>query len=435
MSIQRVEDGLAVSSSSLSSLSHALQIEIIQLSTTSITVELDYAMAKRRDIGVIALWLLTPTRIQSIATSEYDQESPLVRVMMNAFDLRFSPTPSALTLSDEILVHEAAEHVIRGYLAENSRTPFEYALLADIEQNNFDERTPSTVLSFTGGVATFRTSNDAPAPTVEELNAWVQAAVQEELFLQLSETVLSYITKVSYLSLSDPPTPAPSTLSRSFGGVSQSVKINQHGGDNGTGRKAFIAVATLAVVGIFIGIFVMKKRRRETCVDKDAHISVDAAQQANNTSFETIASHSTLPNHDTASLDGSEWTLGTNIASRAVILPTESFERDRQYLKKDMLQADMWTSPIPNGTLLLPTGMVIAKSRSKKLSKRTMSALTIERTKSEDSDWDSDLGNHPVDDIASNVAASKESPFLFESAGEEVYLMPPSQSDRKRVIS
>jgi hypothetical protein len=355
--------------------------------------------------------------------------------MLDAFDLRFSPTPSALTLSDEIIVHDAAEHIIRGYLANYSVTPFEYALLADIEENNFDEMTQSTILSFKGGVATFRTSSDAPAPPVEKLNSWVQAAIEQQLFLRLSETVLSYITHVSYVSPSEPPSLAPSILSRSFGDVSQSDEISQHGGGKYIVRKAFIAVGTLTMVGIFIGLWVTKIRRREACVDKDVHISGDAAQQAKNTSFETNGSRNTVPNRDADSLDGSEWTLGTNLASRAVILPTESFERDRQYLKKDMLQADMWTSPIPNGTLLLPTGMVIAKRRSKKLSKRTMSGLTIERTKSGESDSDPELENHSVDDIAANVAASKESPFLFESTGTEVYLMPPSQTDRKRVVS
>jgi hypothetical protein len=404
---------------------------------------------------------LSVPQCQAVAKADYksidqnDQGSPFVRLIMDSFEIELSPTVSALTTSDESLFRREAEKAIRAYLAGHRGQDFEYALLADIEDNVFESGPSrrmevivgSTTLRFKGGVAAFRSMKSSPVPTVTELNGWVKAALEEDLLARLAKTNLRNVTNATYTSLVDPPTQAPSQLPTSYTQVSSVIESNNKTSDHRKRLKAGVLVSILAVVGVALAAFlVIRKRQRvkttaitnsdETVVDNyrtnDLEHSIPYEDDQANNSLATAESQCAPPNHDSASLDDSDWTFSTNTPSHTTIMPTESFERDRQFLTKDMLQADIWTAPLNHGTVHQQEVLVIAKST--KASKRSMSSLPIPRNQCDESDLTPCTMWTPVDNDAGPSTMTNESPFLFESEGEDVYLMPPSQSSRQRVV-
>ena len=121
---------------------------------------------------LLCILSLSVPQCQAASKAAYksiDQSSPLVRLIMDSFEIELSPTVSALTMSDESLLHKEAEKAIRAYLAGHRGQDFEYALLADIEDNVFESGASrrmevtigSTTLRFKGGVASFRSTESS----------------------------------------------------------------------------------------------------------------------------------------------------------------------------------------------------------------------------------------------------------------------------------
>ena len=225
--------------------------------------------------------------ISKSSIKSIDQDSPLVRLILVSFELELSPTVSALTMSDESLLHKEAEKAIRVYLAERRGQAFEYALLADIEDNIFEPgasrrnemTTGSTTLRFKGGVASFRSTEGLLVPTATELNGWIEVALEQNLLAGLATTSLQNITNSTYTPLADPPTQSPSQSpsqvpsqvpsqsTTSYKQVSSVVESNTSTttSDHGTVLKVGILVGILAFVGVVLAaFFVIHKRRSDT---------------------------------------------------------------------------------------------------------------------------------------------------------------------------
>ena len=418
----------------------------------------------RRELLLLLIWILTLSAPQCQADSKAaiesnDQGSVLVRLIMDSFEIELSPTASELTLSDESILHKEAEKAVRVYIAELSGQSFQYALLADIEDNTFEPGASrrmevsvgSTTLRFKGGVAAFRSTESSPAPTVSVLNGWVKAALEENLLAGLAATSLRNITNSRYTSLAESPSQAPSQVPSqshtSYREVSSVVENINANSDHGTVLKVGISIGILAFVGVLLAAFlVIRKSRRvtttavdnsdETVVDdyraKDLEYFMPCEDDQADISLATATSQFAPTNNDSTSLDGSEWTFSTNTPSHATLMPTESFERDRQLLTKDMLQADIWTAPLNHGTVHQPE-LVVAKST--KSSKRSLSSLPIQRNHSDDESILTPCTIWNLDDNDTGPSTTTNpSPILFESEGEEVYLMPPSQSSRQRIV-
>jgi hypothetical protein len=221
--------------------------------------------------------------ISKSSIKSIDQDSPLVRLILVSFELELSPTVSALTMSDESLLHKEAEKAVRVYLAERRGQAFEYALLADIEDNIFEPgasrrnemTTGSTTLRFKGGVAAFRSTEGLLVPSATELNGWIEVALEQNLLAGLAATSLQNITNSTYTPLADPPTQSPSQSpsqvpsqsTTSYKQVSSVVESNTSTttSDHGTVLKVGILVGILAFVGVVLAaFFVIHKRRSDT---------------------------------------------------------------------------------------------------------------------------------------------------------------------------
>lgn len=393
------------------------------------------------------IWCLLVSGISSSASSSSNLDSndigtPLVRVEITPFELTVSPTLVSLTLSEESIILEGAEVAIQKYLATRQGVSFEYSALADIQEatlvvNDSTRRRIMkqaaffTILRFKGGIATFRPTPELPSPSSQELNAWVQTALNDNLLKQLSDTELDYLNSTSYHSLlattapsfqpSSPPVPVL------YGGVSSSESSTTTATNNTTGLVVGISLALVGVA--LVALFLLRQRRRRIMTTTSMEVvstkEVDSAIELSepqgsvltddhtNRSLDTMES-SPASRDDSMSLD--EWTLSTVAANHSpamIILPTESFERDRQCLKKDMLH--------PDSSWPISQDYHIKNPTSKKASMRRM------QRKSESTTHGTNLSGNLV-------ATSKEStsPFLFESeGGKEIYLMSPFQSNQK----
>ena len=319
----------------------------------------------RRKLLLFLLCILSLSVPQCQAASKaayksIDQSSPLVRLIMDSFEIELSPTVSALTTSDESLLRREAEKAIRAYLAGHRGQDFEYALLADIEDNVFESGASrrmevtigSTTLRFKGGVAAFRSMESLPVPTITELNGWVKAALEQDLLARLAETNLRNVTNAIYTSLVDPPTQAPSQLPTSYTQVSSVIESNNTSSDDGTGRiaaffthgtvlKAGVLLGILAVVGVILAAFlVIRKRQRvkttaiahsdETVVDsyraKDSKHSMPYEDDQSKNSMVMAEPPWALPIQDSISFDDSESTYSTNTPSHRNLMRTDSNE-------------------------------------------------------------------------------------------------------------
>ena len=249
----------------------------------------------RKEIVVILFWILNVSpqckADTNAAIKSTNQDSSLVRLKLDSFEITLSPTISALTMSDETLLHKEAENTIRDYLTENSGKSFQYALVEDIVDNTFEPgasrrnevTTGSTTLRFQGGVAIFRSTEYSPVPNVTVLNDWVKIALEQNLLIGLAETNLSNITNSTYTSIaispsqassqepSQAPSPAPSQPTASYTQVSSVVESNNTTSDHGTLLTVGIAVGALAFVGIALAAFVVIRKRQSDATNAKAN--------------------------------------------------------------------------------------------------------------------------------------------------------------------
>ncbi|CAB9507406.1 expressed unknown protein [Seminavis robusta] len=137
------------------------------------------------------------------------------RVRIAAFDLLIAPTPTKLQRVDEDLLLVALQELAIKFMkmqfgneeiAANrvgKDTTVEYVLFSDIEGNTWSEGhsgpndPPRTILEFNGGVASFVGPN---IPSEDEVNEWVETAVNGLFVSTLTETPYSYVELTQYMS-------------------------------------------------------------------------------------------------------------------------------------------------------------------------------------------------------------------------------------------
>eukprot|EP00542_Grammatophora_oceanica_P018579 CAMPEP_0194038570 /NCGR_PEP_ID=MMETSP0009_2-20130614/10792_1 /TAXON_ID=210454 /ORGANISM="Grammatophora oceanica, Strain CCMP 410" /LENGTH=447 /DNA_ID=CAMNT_0038681115 /DNA_START=554 /DNA_END=1897 /DNA_ORIENTATION=+ len=133
-------------------------------------------------------------------------------------------------------------------------------------------------------------------------------------------------------------------------------------------------------------------------------------------------------NSDQASIGS--WTLSTFCTHTRSIQTTESFERDRQttLLKKDMIGTTEWSAAYgdrspPRAGALKDTVLQASHFSPSNVAKDEENYQKQQKAPKRTASTSSDSNN------------STTPPFLFTSNGEEIYLMPPSQTRSSRIVS
>lgn len=141
------------------------------------------------------------------------------RVRIQPFDLLLAPTPIQLKRADEDLLLVDMQELIILFMKtqfgnegsvtnrNGGDTILEYVLFSDIEENSWSEGgekqqedPPRTVLRFNGGVASFVGPD---IPSEEEVNEWVESAVNGLFAAALAETRYNYIELTQYMVIQD----------------------------------------------------------------------------------------------------------------------------------------------------------------------------------------------------------------------------------------
>ena len=371
------------------------------------------------------------------------------RVRIPPFTLTFSPS-SGFTDTQEDLIEELAEDVLHDFFPTKvgAGVTVDYVDLiinnrALIRKLRRLQQNGTQVLQIAGGIASFRGGE----PTLDEVNAWVSEALQENLLeLLQEETDMNTVDSIVFNSLTTAPTAAP----RAFDGVAVSDNSSQ----DSPRSSAFSLVASVVGGAAFVCLVVLaalsRRRRHGATVEpivadkstakKDFQVTPDAVHDDlaatgcdESDEDETLETGQNLPNlvrfEDADSVSYSMGTMSTNATDAYTVksgkvfprtshalMQTESFERDRQVsLKKDMLETT-WSSAIPHET--------VSKAKDTLLSPSHFSAV-VEQSQSTDS-YEVDRAWNPDDNEVSS-SVDQDAPFLFAAQGEEVVLMPPSR--------
>jgi hypothetical protein len=365
-----------------------------------------------------------------------------LRVTIPPFTLTISPTFGSFSSVQEDLLEDTANVVLEEYLSTQvpDGISLDYVSLINVVQDNSIRRRQlqetATVLEIAGGLASFfRAGGDeAPPPTVEEVNKWVSDALEGSLLETLqSETDLNYVETIIFTSLS----PAPTLSPLSLGGIQDGTQIKA----SDSGKIAAGVVGALAIAGVLAAALLLARRRKQSSsavATKSSPIAAPVGVEDDDdddSSEDAEESMQTNQNHRSFAISEveseSEWTLNSNATDAFTVksggkvfprsshsmLQTESFERDRQVsLKKDMMQAP-WSTATPATNVQKGSGTVLQPSH--------FSAAGRVDSYDMDEHWN-------PDDTETASSVNQDSPFLFEAQGEEVVLMPPSRTRSSR---
>jgi hypothetical protein len=392
---------------------------------------------KSKQVIVALLSLLSPLAKGEYITNESDDVGGAPhRVNIPPFTLTIFPT-SGFSRDQEDLVVDMADEVLHDLFPTKVAVGVQVdyvSLRSVVRDNTLDRRRlqedETTVLQISGGIASFRGGQ----PRVDEVNAWVSEALEGPLLEILQEeTELNEIQSIVFTSLTPAPTPSPSSQSNSVGIASES---NVQADDNDTIKIAGGVVGVMAVASIaLLALLTMSRQKRATALEPVARGSVkkvlptvdgDGADDSDDE--ESLETNQNRAFADDDSVSVSEWTMSTNVTDAYTVksgkvfpgishslMQTESFERDRQVsLKKDMLQTP-WSTAIPRDTVYQGKSTVLVPSH-----------FRVQKSPSRDS-FDEDSEWNPDDNDATS-SVDQDSPFLFEALGDEVVLMPPSQT-------
>ena len=142
------------------------------------------------------------------------------RVRIAPFDLLLAPTPVQLQRGDEDLLLQELQELVGLYVKAEfgaagtnvdkmgTETKLQYILFSDIEQNAWTKGNASpssdktrSILRFNGGIASF--SGPDP-PSQDDVNAWVEAAVNDLFVAALGDTRYEYVELTQYFPVNDP---------------------------------------------------------------------------------------------------------------------------------------------------------------------------------------------------------------------------------------
>lgn len=388
------------------------------------------------------------------------EDAATTQVDIYPFQLLLSTTPNGISESQEPEIRRTARSVLTQHLSHQilpEGTSFEIVMLLDITDNVFDDGgsgrrqlQASTTLSFNGGIAMY--DGDDP-PASAQLAEWIATGLEDGLASALqaaSPSSFGTIDSVTYISLTESPTPSPVT---EVGGVEKGPE----GYDNEDDSVPLgILLGSLAggflFVALVVGMFLHRRRqqRRSTKpISLSSHHGGEEDDATNVESYEgdNASLNRSLEDGHSVGEDSDAFTLSTaaddhtirsvasragrtnmmsvdNSAKRHSIHKTESFEHDRQVsLHKDVLHTSPgWTT-------------ADAYNGATKNNKNSDTVLQPSHFSS-DSEFEPDVEWNPDDGSRGGDADSAGSPFLFEGGeGEEVYLMPPKKSSRtERVV-
>lgn len=420
-----------------------------------------------------------------------DGTEPKERIMLDMFQIMMSPSPYELDISSQDEFHRLAERVLFDYMSEQmyrnvlvySDVELQYVLLGKMQSQHTpgDENVRrlqdttaasggSTTLTLSSGVASFLGAG--LVPSVKQVNKWVQEAIDQQLvqYLQEQGTDFYYVGESVFVSN---PNPTP---------VSQPEEQKGKSSNNKTGMLVGVIVACVVAVAL-LGMLVARrqfglfggsgsKRMFDQELDSvnDSEKSKKGDADTVNESYETDGSpdRRTSPSkhgfvndnnkvlsvtrmqqlpeqehaYDADAGSVSDFTVKTEAGDTTVLktinhqqimavvpamINSESFERERPVnLRKDMLTS-AWS------------GRANAKRTSHNESVLQPSHFTASherRVRRQEQDVDVDQSWNPEEDSVD--VGSNASPFVFEQAhespsvGEEIYLMPPSQTQIKR---
>jgi hypothetical protein len=136
------------------------------------------------------------------------------RVRIAPFDLLLAPTPKKLIRIDEDLLLVALQGFTLSFMKKQfgndglytnrigAETLVDYVIFSDIEENTWSEGEngpddpPRSILKLNGGVASF----DGPdIPTEDEVNEWVETAINSLFVAALEETQFHYVELTQYM--------------------------------------------------------------------------------------------------------------------------------------------------------------------------------------------------------------------------------------------
>jgi len=399
----------------------------------------------------------------SITILSEDNEEAKKRVDINPFSVLMTPSPYELDRVGQDEIYRVLEGVIQDYIkAQQATFPnvgLEYVLLGDMESVYQAETgtgvrrarrlTGTTTLAFSSGVTSF--VGGGVIPTEEQVNTWVQQAVDSALTTNLQGTNFYYVDDSNYVA----------------GGLGERPDTQGESSGTSAGVVVGAVLAGLAAVAL-VALFAVKRRNSrvfDVVLDDGNYNNSKAGDDADtvNDSYEKDLSplkqskRNALADADNNSV--SEWTVNTeagdttalksiNTSKMLLVVPamvnTESFERDRPVaLRKDMLTS-AWSGRA-TGSRAVHSESVLQPSHFTASAERR---VRDQQEFSTDSSWSHSEMEPPIAPAASGginavVDNVKPSPFVFEShesgptvvgnVGEEIYLMPPSRATRARV--
>jgi hypothetical protein len=333
------------------------------------------------------------------------------RVRIAEFDLLLAPTPKKLVRVDEDLLLVALQDLTLSVMIKQfgnnglytnrigAQTSVDYVIFSDIEENTWSEGKngpddpPRSVLKFNGGVVSF----DGPdIPTENEVNEWVETAINGLFVAALEETQYSYVELAQYISKSvshDATKPADIVVSVVTDAPKPSQLVIISPTPQGENKTMLfkILVSLLVVIALVVVALAMKIRRNNRAVrilclsskeneevvdfSDDSPISIshgpaephtkatysdseeEEAHEAGELRY--VTSLATVPSHDESSSQSTatELTIPTvsalsfhnpNPFSTRSMLTRESFQKEREMsLSKDMLYSS-WAGKAPN---------------------------------------------------------------------------------------
>ena len=220
------------------------------------------------------------------------------------------PTPIRLQRADEDALAAELQELVNLFMKVQfgeqgtsvtrmeSATTLDYVLFSDIEENSWtmgkkDPYTPpGTVLRFNGGVVSFQGKN---TPSEDEVNEWVEAAIDGLFAPALQETPYQYIERTQYMTIEDPNsvvTPAdiqvnsPTGESRPAEATAQQPQTEFSGGtaDDDTSLLYILssALCVIAVVVVVLALWIRHNNRAVRMLvfgDRDAEEVVDFSDE------------------------------------------------------------------------------------------------------------------------------------------------------------
>ena len=417
---------------------------------------------------------------EELTNNSKDDSSETQRVVIGDFDVIISNTPTPLSIHHLDQMHEHIQAAIFDYVDtlddndnnnsdnNNNSITLDYVFLG-VMQESFDTNSQKTTLIFPrGGVAAFQGGGTAEVvPTEEEMELWVQQAVDHHLVTQLQQTPLAFVSDARYVS--------DRTHDDQIDAVVQDRDSDGSTTDSDTSLPLIVSVASVgAVLLAVMAVLVTRrksssphrsKRRRLDDSDDNTDIAavtprdIDKAIAASSPGGDTANiswdvhsqdddDHQPTPppprGEETKSVAGSESSFTVNSeagdstglqslhygggATVHSSLSAESFERDRRVnLRKDML-----TSPWTGRVVPFATAHAAAAATAESVLQPSHFTASSEHYDQQQHQSTTTTTTTPVEawDDAGGSASRDELRFesAEEAAGDEAFLKPPSQT-------